>query len=130
MSKKSKEQREKRKRKSALQNGMTVCRPESSNRLAWLRNAVRSGLAHSRREIAERCNAPLERLTLLLLAAPGERIDDQEDPVPLYTHDGVAVLVTPDATGRVAITSGFIHPKKADSGTEDAVATSDGQKAD
>ena len=110
MSKKSKEKRAKRKNKmSSFTTGTTASRPESSNRLAWLKNAVRSSLAPIRRGIAERCGVPLEELTLLLLAARGERIDDEE-AIPLYTHDGVAVLVTAAAAGKVAVTSGFILP--------------------
>ncbi len=132
MSKKSKAKRAKRKnRKSAaFTSGVTASRPEASSRLAWMKAAVRSDLTHSRREIAERCDVPLERLTLLLLAARAERIEDEKGPVPLYTHDGLAVFVTPAATGKVAITSGFILPRETDSGTEGPVPTSDGLKAD
>lgn len=128
MSKKSKQKRTKR-TNSTFTTGTTASRPESSNRLAWLKNAVRSSLAPIRRGIAERCDVPLEKLTLLLLAARGERIDDEE-AIPLYTHDGVAVLVTAAAAGKVAVTSGFILPREANSGTEGPLLTSDDQKAD
>lgn len=116
MSKKSKEKRAKRKsRKSTFTSGATPSRPQSSSRLLWMRAAARSDLTHSRHEIAARCDVPLEKLTLLLLAAHAERIEDENDPVPLYTHDGVAVFVTPTAAKNVAITSGFIFPKKQES---------------
>lgn len=123
MSKKSKAQREKRKnKKSAFTSRATASRPESSNRLAWMRNAVSSSLAPIRRGIAERCDVPLEKLTLLLLAARGERIGDEE-AIPLYTHDGVAVLVTPAAAGNVAITSGFFLRRKPDGANRDKVGS-------
>lgn len=129
MSKKSKEKRAKRKNKKlTFKSGATPSRPESSNRLAWMKNAVRSSLSPIRHGIAERCDVPLEKLTLLFLAARGERLDDNE-AIPLYTHDGVAVLVTAAATGKVAVTSGFILPREADSGTEGPVATSNGQES-
>lgn len=130
MSKKSKEKRAKRKNtKSSLKIGATASRPESSSRLAWMKNAARSSPAPIRRGIAERCDVPLEKLTLLLLAVRGERIDNDE-AVPLYTHDGVAVLVTAAAAPKVAVTSGFILPREVDTRMECPVRTGNGQKAD
>lgn len=118
MSKKSRAQRDKRKsKKRKLAERVKPSTPASladpNVRHATLKNLVRQIPPDLKSLIVSRCGSP-EEVTFLLLADPAERFDGHLAQWPIDPEDGVAVLLAPGATEKVAITAGVIFPKKAD----------------
>ncbi len=116
MSKKSKAQREKRKNKklrlaerASPSTSPTLADPKV--RKASLVNLVRQLPWDLKSHHNSRCGTPPE-VTFVLIADPSERFDGAVKQWPVHPEEGVAILVAPGATEKVAITAGVIFPRK------------------
>jgi hypothetical protein len=120
MSKKSKAQREKRKNKKlklAERATSTPSKSATSGTLAdpkvrhsTLKSLVRQIPPDLKSLIVSRCGSP-EEVTFLLVADPAQRVDGRVAQWPIDPEEGVAVLLAPGATEKVAITAGVIFPR-------------------
>lgn len=106
MSKKSQAQRQKRKNKklnrTPAQRRTTLADPKV--RLSSLKSIVREFPSDLKSIIVSRTGL-VEKVTFMLLAEPQQRFDGSVQDWPVATFDGVAVLMAPGVSDKVAITS-------------------------